>query len=123
MLLKIHDAVAVTETWLNNSYDQTAAIVAYKLFRKTDEEGVGEALFYIKKGRECEELSLKNGHRQEKLLSVRDQGNKGSLVVHIYFRPPDQEKPVDEDFFLQLQEALLSQAFILLGDFKQPDIC
>jgi len=41
----------------------------------------------------------------------------------VYDRPPDQGEPTDEVFFLQLQEALCSQAFVLLGDFNHPNIC
>jgi len=37
-------------------------------------------------------------------VRVRDGSNKGSLVAGIYYRPPDQLEPVDEAFFLQLQE-------------------
>ena len=37
--------------------------------------------------------------------------------------PPDQEEAVDEAFLLQLQEVSHSQALVLMGDFKHPDIC
>ncbi|TRZ08196.1 hypothetical protein HGM15179_018912 [Zosterops borbonicus] len=73
----------------------------------------------------CEELSLKNSHEQVKSLWVRtrDQGNKGNLVVGVYYRPPDQGEPIDKAFLLQLQETLHLQALILLGDFNYPNIC
>lgn len=44
-------------------------------------------------------------------------------MVRNYYRPPDQWEPVDEAFFLQLQEASHSEALILVGDFKHLDIC
>ncbi|KAK4815649.1 hypothetical protein QYF61_005211 [Mycteria americana] len=34
-----------------------------------------------------------------------------------------QQEPIDETSLIQLQEALHSEAFILLGDFNHPDIC
>lgn len=36
---------------------------------------------------------------------------------------PIKGEPVDEAFLLQLQEASLSQALILLGDFNHTDVC
>jgi len=66
----------------------------------------GGAALYVKKGTESEELSLKNGPKQVKSLQVRltDEGNKGSLVVGVYYRLSGQAAPVDEAFFLQSQE-------------------
>mgnify|MGYP001855661871 FL=1 len=51
-------------------------------------------------------LSLKSGHKQAESLCVRvrNRGNKGSLMVGVYYSLPDQVEPVDEAFFLQLQE-------------------
>jgi len=51
------------------------------------------------------------------------RGNKGNLVVGVYYRLPDQGKPADEAFFLQLQEASCSQSLILLVDSNHPNIC
>ena len=56
-------------------------------------------------------------------MKVRDEGRKGSIVISIYYRPADQLEPVDEVFYLQLQEALQSQALVLLRNFNHPDIC
>jgi len=44
---------------------------------------------------------------------IRDWTNKGHLVVRVYYRPPDQGKPVDEAFLLQLQEMPHLQALTL----------
>ena len=44
-------------------------------------------------------------------------------MVGVYYRPPDQGEPIDETLLLQLQEALCSQALILLVDFSHPNIC
>jgi len=43
--------------------------------------------------------------------------------VGVYYRLPDQGEPTDNMFFLQLQEALCSQALVLLRDFNHHDIC
>ena len=85
-------------------------------------EGVA---IYTRKGIKWEKPPLENSHELIKSLwlTVRDQGRKGSLVIGVYYRPPDQTEPVDEAFYLQLQETLRSQAFILLGGFNHPDIC
>ena len=85
--------------------------------------GTGVPL-YIEKWIECEELSLKNNHEQVESLWIRikDQGNKESLVVDVYYRLPNQGEPIHEAFLLQLREASRSQALILLRDFNQPDI-
>ncbi|KAK4827189.1 hypothetical protein QYF61_015151 [Mycteria americana] len=86
-------------------YDWIVAITGYRPFRRDrwERRGRGVAL-YIKKWIECEELSLKNSHKQVE-------------------RPPDQGEPTDETFFLQLWEASCSQSLVLLGDVSHPDIC
>lgn len=55
-------------------------------------------------------------------VRIRDQGNKGNLVIDVYYTPLKQSKTTDKDFLLQLQEASRSQALVLLGDFNHPDI-
>jgi len=47
----------------------------------------------------------------------------GDIIVGVYYRPPDQEEEVDEAFYRQLKVASQSQALVLVGDFKHPDIC
>jgi len=71
------------------------------------------------------QYSVKSSHKQVESLwvRIRDGGNKGNLVMGVYYRPPDQGKPTDEAFFLQVQEALRSQSLVLLGDFNHPNIC
>jgi len=127
MLLESYDLVASTDTWWDESHDWSAAIDGCRLFRRDScrRSGGGIAL-YIKKWIEYEELSLKNNHEQVESLQVRirDWGNKGNLVVGVYCRRPDQEEPIDKAFFLQFQDALHSQALVLLlGDFNHPAIC
>ncbi|KAK4806761.1 hypothetical protein QYF61_005557 [Mycteria americana] len=124
--LEVFKRRVVSETWWDESHDWSVAIDGYRLFRRDRQgrRGRGVAL-YIKKWIECEELSLKNSHKQVKSLwvRIRDRSNKGNLVVAVYYRPPDQGEPTDEAFFLQLQEASCLQALVLLGDFNHPNIC
>ncbi|KAK4816205.1 hypothetical protein QYF61_012670 [Mycteria americana] len=126
MLQESYDLVVITETWCDESHDWSAAINGYNLFRR-DRQGRrarGVAL-YVKNGIVCEELSLKNSHKQVESLwvRIRDRGNKGNLVVGVYYRLPNQGEPIDKAFLLQLQEASCSQALILLEDFNYPNIC
>lgn len=74
---------------------------------------------------DCTELSLKNSHTQIENLWVKFgyQDNKENFLVGIYHTLPDQEKDVDEEFFLQPQEASCSPTLILLQDFNLPGIC
>lgn len=96
-------------------------IEGYKLFRKDkqDRRGMGVAL-YLKKCIDCKELPLRNSRDQVESfwVKIRDQTNGGHLVVRVYYRLPDQGKPSDEDFLLQLQETSCSQALILMEDFN-----
>ncbi|GAB0210070.1 hypothetical protein GRJ2_003472800 [Grus japonensis] len=125
-LLESYDLFTITVTGWDRSHEWSAAIDGYRLFRRDRQgrRGGGVAL-YIKKWIDCEELSLKNSHEQVESLwvRIRDRGNKGNLVVSVYYRPLDQGEPIDNAFLLQLQEASHSQALILLGDFSHPDIC
>jgi len=125
-LLESYSLIALTETCWDESHDWIMAIDGYRLFRWDGQgkRGGGVAL-YIKKSIKAEELSLKNSHKQVERLwvRIRDRGNKGDLVMGVYYRLPDQGEPTDEAFFLQLQEASRSQFVVLLGDFSHPDTC
>jgi len=46
----------------------------------------------------------------------------GNTVVDVYYRPPDQDKEVDEAFHRQLKVASQSQALVFMVDFNHPDI-
>jgi len=122
VLLESYDLIALTETSWDESHDWSTAIDGYRLFRRDrwGKRGASVAL-YTKKSIQCEELSLKNGHKQVESLwvRIRDRGNKGNLVVGVYYRPPDQGQPTDEAFFLELQETSHSQSLI----FNHPNIC
>jgi len=123
VLLESYDLIALTETCWDKSHDWSPAINGYRLFRRDRQvKRGGRIACYIKKSLHCEELSLKNRDKQVESPRVRIRGNKGNLVMGVYYRPPHQGEPTDEAFFLQLQEASRSQSVIPLGDFNHPDI-
>jgi len=64
---------------------------------------------------------MRNSHDQIESLwvKIKDRSSKRHLVAGVCYRPPDQE----EAFLLQLQEVSRSEALVLMGDFKHPDIC
>jgi len=78
----------------------------------------------VKEQLECIELCLGADKEQVQGLWVRIKGqaHTGDITVGVYYRPPDQEKEVDEAFYKQLKTASQSQALVLVGDFNHPDI-
>ncbi|PKU32961.1 mitochondrial fission process protein 1 [Limosa lapponica baueri] len=102
---KPDDLLAITETWWDESHDWNAVIDDYKLFRRNRQgrRGGGVAVD-AKTSTDCTELSLKNSNVQVKSLwvKIRNQAKKGNFVVGVYYRPPNQEEEVDEEFFLEL---------------------
>lgn len=40
-------------------------------------------------------------------VEIRDQNNKGHLVVRVYTRPPEQGQPAEEDLLYQLQGRIM----------------
>lgn len=46
----------------------------------------------------------------------------GDSLVGVYYRPPDQDKEVDEVFYGRLEVVSWSQALVLLRHFNHPDI-
>lgn len=68
---------------------------------------------------------MKSSHKQVESLwvRIRNKGNKGNLVVSVYYTLSDQGDPINGVFLLQLQEASHLQALTLVEDFNHPDIC
>ncbi|PKU43549.1 rna-directed dna polymerase from mobile element jockey- hypothetical protein [Limosa lapponica baueri] len=121
VLLESYDVVAIIEVWWDESYDWSVTIDGYKLFRRHRQ---GRRGLYVKERVEVEEMFLKSNQEEVESfwVGIRDRGNKGNLVVGVYYRPPGQGQPADKAFLLQLQEASHSKALVLLGDFNCPDI-
>ncbi|PKU31622.1 hypothetical protein llap_18074 [Limosa lapponica baueri] len=86
--------------------------------------GDGVAL-YMKEQLECSKLCLGMDEECVESLWVRIKGqtNMGNTVVGVYYKPLDQDEEVDGSFYRQLEIASRSQAQVLMGDFKYPDIC
>ena len=102
VLLASYDLIALTEIWWDESHDWSVAINGYRQFRRDRwEKRDGSVALYIKKSIQCEELSLKNSHKQVKSLwvRIRDRDNKANLVMSVNYRPPDQEEPPDPGGF------------------------
>lgn len=99
---------------------QAMAINCSEETGKEGETGAGVA-FCVKRWIDHTDLSLKDSVWQDESLleKIRVQVNKENLVVGIYYRPPDQEEDVDEEFLLQLQEAPCSQTDPARG-FQSP---
>jgi len=118
-----YNLVAVTEMWWDNLHDWYAVMDGYRLFRKDrpTRRGGGVAL-YVREQLECTELCLGVDEEGVESLCVKIKGqpHMGDVIVGVHYRPPDQEKEVEEAFYKQLKVA--SQALVLVGDFKYPDI-
>jgi len=78
----------------------------------------------MRKQLECIELCLGADEERVESLWVRIKGqpHMGNLIVGVYYRPPDQEKEVNEAFYRQLKAASQSEVLVLMGDFNHPDI-
>ncbi|KAJ7397045.1 mitochondrial fission process protein 1 [Pitangus sulphuratus] len=90
-----------------------------------DQEGTGGGVaLYVRQHLEYIKLCLGVEDEQVKSLWVRIKGStsKSDTVVGICYRPPKQEDEVDEAFYKQLEVVSESQALVLMGDFKFPDI-
>ena len=60
-----------------------------------------------------------------KSLWVRIKGKTGTgdIIVGICYKTPNQEVRVDEALYRQIGAASCSQAPVLMGEFKHPNIC
>jgi len=88
MLLESHDLISLTETWWDESHDWSIDIDGHRLFRRDSQEKSGGGIaLYMKKAIQCEELSLKNSHKQVESVwvRIRDRGNKRNLVMGVYY--------------------------------------
>lgn len=61
-------------------------------------------------------------HQLSLWIKINRQTHMGVVVVSIFYRLPDQ-KDDDEVFFQKLEEALWSQALVLMKDFNHSDTC
>lgn len=71
-------------------------IKGYKLFERKRRGRMSRiTALCIKKWTDCKRLSLRNSNDQveSSWIEIRDQINKGLLVVRLYYRLPDQGNP------------------------------
>ena len=57
------------------------------------------------------------------VFALESGANRADVVVGVYYRPPTQDREVDEIFCRHLGEISRSLALVLVGDFNFPDIC
>jgi len=76
----------------------------------------------VREQQECIELCLRvDEERVESLwVRIKAQAHMADFVVHIYYRPPDQEEEVNEAFYRQMKVASQSQALVLIGGLQPP---
>ena len=56
-------------------------------------------------------------------IRIRGKAKTADVIVGVYYRPPNQDREVNEIFYKHLGEISQSLAFVLMGDFNFPDIC
>lgn len=95
------------------------AVEGYRPFRKDRQRG-GVAL-YMREQLESMELCLGMDEEPAECLWVWIKGRTGQsdIIAGVCSRPPDQ----DEALYRQVGVASYSQALVIMGDFKHPNIC
>ena len=56
-------------------------------------------------------------------VRIRGKACRGDILLGVRYRPPNQDKEMDEAFFEQLVVVARLPALILMGDFNFADIC
>ncbi|KAJ7427992.1 hypothetical protein WISP_02289 [Willisornis vidua] len=119
-----YDVVAITETWWDDSYDWSAAMGGYKLFRK-DRKGRrhGGAALYIRESLDSVELKVINSKAECLWTRIRGKANEADILVGVWHKPPNQNDEGHELFYKQLADVSRLVVLVLMGDFNLPDIC
>ena len=117
-----YDAIGISETWWDESWDWYAMLDGYRLFRR-DRQGRrgGGVTLNVVEGLECMELAAGDGTVESLWVRIQGQTNKADVVVRVCYRPPKQDDDTDEFFFKELRDASKSSAPVL-GDFNLPDV-
>ena len=118
-----YDIIGISETWWEESCDWCAVMDGYRLFRRDKQcrRGGGVAL-YVTEGLDCTELSVGDDMVESLWVRIKEQANKGDVIVGVYYRPPSEDGATDELFFKEQSEASKSTALALMGDFNLPDV-
>ena len=99
------DVVAITETWWDVSHDWSVPIDGYKLFRR-DRQGRrgGGVVLYVRDCYDCFEHKCSEDRVECLCVRIRGKANRADVVVGVYYRPPTQDREVDEIFYRHLGE-------------------
>jgi len=116
-----YDFVAITETWWDDSHDWSAVIDGDKLFRSNRQgrRGIGMAP-YVKDSFDCIELNDCDDKAEYLWVKMRGKANKADILLGVCYRPPNQDKEVDEVCYKRLAEVSQSLALVLVGDVNLP---
>ena len=105
-------------------YDLGIIFCITSFFRRDTQgrRGGGVAL-YVKKWIDCKKLPMRNSHDQTESLwvTIRDQTNKGHLVVGVYYTLITGSLVTRSSCFSCKRCHL--QALVLMGDFNHPNVC
>jgi len=119
-----YDLVTTTEMWWDDSYDWSAAMDGYKLFRR-DRQGKrgGGVGLYVTDCFDCIELDACDDKVERLCVKMRGKANKADILLGVCYRPLNQDEEGDEAFYKRLAEVSQLLALVLLGDFNLPDTC
>ena len=110
-----YDVVAITEAWWDVSHDWSVPVGGYKLFRRDRQgrRGGGVAL-YVRDCYDCFEHKCSENRVACPCMRIRGRANRADVVVGVYYRPPTQDREVDEIFYRHLGEISRSLALVLV---------
>ena len=91
--------IGITETGWDDSHDWNIAIEGYNLFKmnRRNRKGGGVAL-YVKNAHSCTEIQVDEPGNPIESIWIKISGarNRRSMIVGVYYRPPNQGEDEDE---------------------------
>ena len=119
-----YDLVAITETWWDCSHDWRIAMDGYKPFRKDRQGRRGVCVaFYVRESFDVVEFAAVDDKVESLWVRIKGRTDMADILVGVCYRLPNQNEEVDELFYEQTREVVLSLALILVEDVSFPDIC
>ena len=96
-------------------------IDGYKLLRMDRQRRRGGGVvLYVGDGYDCFKHKYSEDRVECLCVRIRGKANRAD-VVGVYYRPPTQDREVDEIFYRHLGEISRSLALVLVGDFNFPE--
>ena len=80
-------------------------------------------MLYVRDCYDCSEYKCIEDRVERLCVGIRGKANRADIVVGVCYRPPIQDREVDEIFYRHLGEVSRLLALVLVGDFNFPDIC